>query len=167
MLKKSVLLSLFFLPSLAMASNVDLGPDCSKYNDGSLDKALITNFDQIRSPYLGPYLGNHPKDISSAKIERISSQELTRQEINRCMKKKAKQLGYNAKALQQSGLTKLYEGRMYKQIYKITSDTNFMLIIESYATRKICAIDIGDIYIISDQLKGTAPEYFIDRSLLD
>lgn len=168
MIKKILISSVIIFSSASMASNVDNIPDCSKKNDGSIDKAIITNLDQMNSSkYLELYLGKNPKDIKSVEVERLSSQQITDNEKKDALLKKASQLKFNKKDIQESGLDKDYTGKMYKQYYKLTSDKNLSLIVETYATSKVCAVDIGNIYIISDQINSTAPEYFIDRTQVD
>lgn len=166
MQKRTIFLLSLLFTSLSFAAT-DMIPDCRNYNDKSLDNAIITNLDQTKSKYMDQYLGNDEKNIRELKIERLSSYKISDSERNVQLYKKAKQFGYSKKELDESGLREEYKLPMYKQIYKLTSDKNVSFIVETYGNRNKCTLDIGRIFVLKDEIKSIAPEYFISRGLLE
>lgn len=172
MLRKLAILSLVLLSSSAMAKTLDTkaadakvadqAPDCSADSDARINTSLVTSFaDKGLKKYIHALLGNGPKDKATYKVELLSSEKIDEKEKNRLMLRRAKAEGETD--VVKSGLqTQYMEESLYRQYYKITSNKGFKAIAEYYSVPGACAVDLENIYIVSDQIMGSTPD-FADR----
>ncbi len=164
MFKKFAILSLAIFSSYAMAKPVDKAPDCSADSDGRISDALLVSFESKGlHNYSHALFGNGPKDIATDKIELLSSEKISKEEQKRLMLRNAKKSDIKTTELEKSGIETAYmDEPLYRQYYKVTSSKGFKVIAEFYAAPDACAVDLESIYIISDQVMGSTPN-FADR----
>ncbi len=172
MFKKLAILSLVVFSSCTMAKTVDTkaanaktsdqAPDCSADSDARINTSLVTSFaNKGLNNYIHALLGYGPKDKATYKVELLSSEKISKEEQHRLMLRRAKAEGETN--FVESGLQSQYmDEPLYKQYYKVTSTKGFKAIAEFYSAPGACAVDLENIYIVSDQLEGSTPD-FADR----
>lgn len=161
MLRKVAILSLAIFSTCAMAKPADKAPDCSADSDGRINDALVVSFtNKGLNNYINALLGNGPKDKAIDKIELLSSEEISKAEQKRLMLRNAQNSNLSSSEIKSSGLESMYMDQpLYRQYYKITSDKGFKAIAEFYAANGACAVDLENIYIVSDQVMGFTPDF--------
>ncbi len=161
MLKKLVILSLAIFSSCVTAKTIDRAPDCSADSDARINTALTSSFESKGlKKYIDSFLGTSPKDKATYKVEILSSEEINTQEKQRLMLRLAKRDGIKDSEIKSSGLQSMYMGQpLYRQYYKVTSSKGFKAIAEFYSAVGVCAVDLENIYIISDQIDGSTPDF--------
>ncbi len=162
MFRKIAVLSLILFSSYTMAKTADTkainakitdqAPDCSADSDGRIYDALMVSFENKGlHNYTHALLGTDPKNLATDKIELLSSEKISRAEQKRLMLRRAKK--DNETDLDKSGLSAQYmDEPLYRQYYKITSNKGFKAIAEFYSVPDGCAVDLENIYIVSNQL---------------
>lgn len=161
MFKKVAVLSLAIFSSCAMAKPADKAPDCSSDSDARINTALTSSFEsQGLKKYIDSFLGTSPKDKATYKVALLSSEEINTSEKKRLMLRLAKKDNIKDSEIKSSGLESMYMGQpLYRQYYKVTSSKGFKAIAEFYSAVGACAVDLENIYIISDQIDGSTPDF--------
>lgn len=160
MIKRIVVLCITFYSSCLMAKNLEQVPNCSADTDGRISTALTSSFDEKgMNKYIDLLLGSGPKDKATYKAVMLSSEEISASERNRLMMRLAKRDKIEKSEIKSSGLEVMYNQQLYRQYYKITSSKGLKVIAEFYSAIGACAVDLENIYIVSDQIDGFTPDF--------
>ncbi|WP_241581385.1 hypothetical protein [Rosenbergiella nectarea] len=163
MFKKITIIFVVLYSYYSMAKNLEIVPNCSLDSDGRIRTALTSSFDEKGlKKYIDLLLGSGPTDKVTYKIQMLSSEEISVSERDRLMNRLAKRDNIKKSEMKTSGLETMYDQPLYRQYYKVSSSKGLNLIAEFYSAFEACAVDLENIYIISDKIDGHTPN-FADR----
>ena len=151
MLKKTLAVCAILLSTHAIAESA---PDCSP----DKDKKIISNlFVSLKDTKYKNYAYNLIDKNSVHKITLLSSTKATEDEKKYLMVRRSKQDGDNK--VYESTKAQYMETNIYKQYYKVELAENKEIIAEFYSIPHYCAVDLSNIYFISDKTEGFTPSF--------
>ena len=155
MLKKTLATCAILLSAHAFAASA---PDCSQ----DKDKKIASNlFLSLKDTKYKNYSYQIIDTKNSPKIRLLTSVKATKEEKKYLMERRSKQNGddkvYDTTKAQYMGTD------IYKQYYEIELSGGEKIIAEFFSIPHYCAVDLNDIYFVSDTLKGFTPS-FLDNT---
>ena len=154
MLKKTLAACIMLLSTPSLAESA---PDCSPDKDARVLLGLTTSLNENK---LESYEDKIINNRHNLKIRLLSSNKINKEEKEKLLIRRIKKNNYNKKDIKDSGITIQYmESKIYRQYYDIKIPGEFHAIAEIYSVPHNCAVDIGEIHLISNSIDGNTPNF--------